>query len=62
MQYGTIDGETLVRYDNFPEHPGVEDHHKHMADGSVESIDYEGLWPLFKRFKKEVRNHGEYWP
>jgi hypothetical protein len=61
-QYGTINGETLVRYDNFPDHPGVAKHHKHTADGSVESIDFEGVRSLFERFKTEVPNHGENWP
>jgi hypothetical protein len=62
MQYGTTDGKTVVRYDNFPDHPEAANHHKHTADGSVESIDFDGIRPLFERFKREVRNYGEHWP
>lgn len=62
MQYGTTGGETVIRYDNFPDHPGAPNHHKHTADGSVENVDFGGVRPLFDRFKQEVRNHGEYWP
>ena len=62
MQYGRIDGGTIVRYDNFPDHPGASRHHKHTETGSVEDIEFPGLRPLFQRFKQEVRNHGEHWP
>jgi len=62
MQYGTTDGRTLVRYDNFPDHPDAPNHHKHTADGSVEATDFDGVRQLFERFKTEVRTHGEHWP
>ena len=62
MQYGHIDGGTIIRYDNFPDHPGASRHHNHTEDGSVESVEFPGLLPLFRRFKQEVRNHGEHWP
>lgn len=62
MQYGYVDGRTVIRYDNFPDHPGTERHHKHTEDGSVEAIEFPGLFPLYQRFKQEVRNHGEHWP
>lgn len=62
MQYGTTGGKTLVRYDNFPDHPDAAKHHKHTADGAVEPVDFEGVRSLFERFKMEVRNHGESWP
>lgn len=61
MQYGSTDGETIIRYDNFPDHPGAALHHKHHSDGSVEDIEFPGLEPLFDRFKAEVQNHGEHW-
>lgn len=61
MQYGTTDGETIVRYDNFPDHPDAAYHHKHLADGGVEDIDFPGLEALYDRFKQEVRNYGEHW-
>ena len=62
MQYGTTDGKTLVRYDNFPDHPDAPIHHKHTADGYVEPVEFDGVRPLFERFKNEVRNYGENWP
>ncbi len=61
MQYGTVDGETIVRYDNFPDHPGAALHHKHTPDGRVENVDFPGLEALYERFKAEVRKHGETW-
>lgn len=61
MQYGNAAGETIIRYDNFPDHPGVAHHHKHHADGTVEDIEFDGLRPRFERFKSEVSEHGHDW-
>lgn len=61
MQYGTTDGETIIRYDNFPDHPDAAHHHKHRADGKVEDVDFHGLEALYDQFKQEVRDHGEHW-
>lgn len=61
MQYGNAAGETIVRYDNFPDHPDATHHHKHLEDGSVEDIEFEGVRPLFQRFKNEVKDHGHDW-
>lgn len=61
MQYGTLEGDTIIRYDNFPDHPGVSHHHKHTKDGSVEDVTFQGLVELYDRFKAEVRAHGESW-
>lgn len=61
MQYGTNDGKTIVRYDNFPDHPDAARHHKHLPNGDVEDVDFTGLEALYDRFKQEVRNHGEHW-
>ncbi len=61
MQYGTAAGETILRYDNFPDHPGAAHHHKHRADGTVVDVDFEGLRPLFARFKSEVIRYGHDW-
>lgn len=61
MQYGTTDGETIIRYDNFPDHPDAAPHHKHLADETVQDVEFEGIEALFDRFKAEVRNHGEHW-
>ena len=66
MQYGHSDapeGEdgTIIRYDNFPDHPGAPLHHKHTEDGEIEGVDYDGVLDLYHDFKEEVRNHGEPW-
>lgn len=61
MQYGNAAGETIVRYDNFPDHPEAAHHHKHRADGTVEDVDFEGLYALFQRFQSEVIDHGHDW-
>lgn len=61
MQYGTTEGQTIIRYDNFPDHPDAAPHHKHLSDGTVEDVDFPGLEALFDRFKQEVPNHGESW-
>jgi hypothetical protein len=60
MQFGNPDGETLVRYDNFPDHPGVTNHHKHTQRG-VEDVEFESLHSLVRQFKTEVRDHGYEW-
>jgi hypothetical protein len=61
MQYGNVAGETIVRYDNFPDHPDASHHHKHRSDGSVEDVAFDGLQTLFERFKTEVTEHGHDW-
>jgi hypothetical protein len=48
MQYGTYEGTTLLRSDNFPDPPGAGRHHKHTPD-SVEDVDFDGLKALFRR-------------
>lgn len=60
MQYGTVGGETIIRYDNFPDHPDATHHHKHTR-GSVKDVDFEGLGPLLETFKDEVNAHGDTW-
>lgn len=61
MQYGSVAGETIIRYDNFPDHPDVTDHHVHRQDGTVESVTFDGLGPLLERFTSEVNAHGHDW-
>lgn len=57
MQYGTIDGGLIFRYDNFPDHPDAAKHHKHIGDERAEDIDFPGLHDLFQQFKSEVNDH-----
>ncbi len=61
MQYGNIAGETIVRYDNFPDHPEAARHHKHTPEGDVEDLEFDSLLELYDRFKHEVRHHGDEW-
>jgi hypothetical protein len=61
FQYGEFDGETVFRYDNFPDHPGAAHHHKHTRDGRVVTIEFEGVLALYQRFKSEVIQHGHDW-
>ncbi|MFC6864400.1 DUF6516 family protein [Halomicroarcula sp. GCM10025817] len=61
MQYGNAVGETIIRYDNFPDHPDAAHYHKHRADGAVVDVDFDGLQPLFQRFKSAVIDHGHDW-
>lgn len=61
IQYGNAAGETIIRYDNFPDHPDAAHHHKHTSDGTVEDIAFEGLRPLFEQFKPEVNEYGHDW-
>jgi len=61
FKYGEFDGDTVFRYDNFPDHPGVSHHHRHERDGSVEGIEFSGVAALYRRFKSEVNEHGHDW-
>lgn len=62
MQYGTTAGETIIRYDNFPDHPAAPVHHRHRRDSGVSPLEFDGVRELYERFKSEVRAHGEHWP
>lgn len=53
FQYMAEDGRTLLRWDNFPNHPGVGRHHGHTPDG-VYDIEYTGLDDHVRRFYDEV--------
>ena len=66
MQYGRTDAHdgddgTIIRYDNFPDHPDAPRHHKHTEEGAIEPVDFDGLLPLFRDFKQEVQDYGEPW-
>lgn len=59
LQYGRGD-DTIFRYDNFPDHPGVGQHHKHVGNDVV-SVEFDGIEAHYKRFKQEVIDNGEDW-
>lgn len=61
FQYGKRGGETIFRYDNFPDHPNAPHHHKHTRNGDVIDVDFGGLESLYERFKKEVQDEGHDW-
>jgi len=52
LHYGTINGETILRYDNA--HEDTKGHEKHTGDG-VEKIDFPGMMPLYEQFLERVR-------
>lgn len=51
LHYGTIDGETLLRYDNA--HEREKGHERHTDEG-VERIEFPGMFDLLARFQDEV--------
>jgi len=52
LHYGTIDGETVLRYDNA--HEETKGHEKHVGD-TVEQIDFPGMTALYERFLGRIR-------
>jgi hypothetical protein len=53
FQYMDVDGTTLLRFDNYPHHPGVDTHHRHTCE-SVESIEYTDINDHIDRFYEEM--------
>ena len=53
FQYMTEDGRTLLRFDTFPDHPGVDRHHYHTPDG-VYDIEFTGLRNHVQAFYDEI--------
>lgn len=51
LHYGTIDGETLLRYDNA--HERAKGHERHSPDGT-EAFQFPGMQELVERFHREV--------
>jgi hypothetical protein len=54
FQYMTDDGRTLLRFDNFPDHPGVDRHHYHTSDGVYDDIEYTGPEDHVQKFYKQM--------
>jgi hypothetical protein len=54
FQYMTGDGRTLLRFDNFPDHPGVDRHHYHTPAGVYDDITYAGLNDHVQTFYDEM--------
>jgi hypothetical protein len=53
LHYGTVEGETIVRYDNA--HERTKGHEKHTGE-TVEAIDFPGMTALYDRFLDRVRD------
>lgn len=53
LHYGTVAGETLLRYDNA--HERSKGHERHTPDGT-EEIDFPGMVDLLERFQDEVED------
>lgn len=54
LHYGTVDDETILRYDNA--HERTKGHERHSGDDrdSRERIDFPGMYVLLRRFYREV--------
>lgn len=51
------DGQTLLRFDNFPNHPGVDRHHYYTPDGVDDDIEYTGLTDHVQAFYDAMDDH-----
>lgn len=51
LHYGTLAGETLLRYDNA--HEREKGHERHTPDG-VETVAFPGMLALYDRFLAEI--------
>lgn len=58
FQYMDEDGRTILRFDNFPDHPGVGRHHRHTRDG-VYDVEYSGLKDHVRTFYDEMDERRE---
>jgi len=54
FQYMSEDGRTLLRSDNFPDHPDVDRHHYHTPEGVSDDIEYTGLTDHIRQFHAEL--------
>ena len=54
FQYMDEDGRTVLRFDNFPDHPGVGRHHYHTPDGVYDDIEYTTLGDHVRTFYDEM--------
>ena len=53
FQYMDEDGRTVLRFDNFPDNPGVGRHHYHTPEG-VDDIEFTSLRDHVRRFYDEM--------
>lgn len=62
FQYTAEDGRTLLRFDNIPDHPGVDRHHYHMPEGVYDDIEYTDLNDHVQKFYNTMDAHREWYP
>lgn len=54
LHFGTLEGDTILRYDN--SHEDTKGHERHTAD-EVAEIEFPGIVELLERFEGEVAEH-----
>lgn len=54
LHFGTLDGETILRYDN--SHEDTKGHERHFRD-EVERIEFPGMVELVERFENDVAEY-----
>jgi hypothetical protein len=59
FQYMTHGGRTLLRFDNYPNHPQVDRHHYHTPIGVYDDIEYTGLTAHVQQFYTEMDDRRE---
>lgn len=57
FQYMDEDGRTLLRFDNFTHHPGVDRHHYHTPEGDFDDAEYTGLRDHVTAFYEAMDDH-----
>lgn len=53
----TEGGKTLLRFDNFPDHPEVDRHHYQTPGGVYDDIDYTSLREHVQAFYDAMDDH-----
>ncbi|MFC6615122.1 DUF6516 family protein [Halopenitus salinus] len=51
LHFGTLDGETILRYDN--SHEDTKGHERHTSEDVME-IEFPGMLELVERFEEEI--------
>lgn len=51
LHFGTLEGDTIIRYDN--SHEDTKGHERHTSDG-VEQVEFPGMIALIDRFEAET--------
>ncbi|WP_132061039.1 toxin-antitoxin system TumE family protein [Halorussus amylolyticus] len=57
FQYMAENGRTLLRFDNFPDHPDVDRHHYHTPEGVYDDIEYSSLKAHVQAFYEKIDDY-----